>query len=816
MRNSAQTLKSLLNNPYVIKTSSQAKQLHAHIIKLRGGGISFPDFTTIILSIYSNFNLLQDCLSLFNTFHSPPPTKAWKSIIKCCASNGNFVESITYFKKMRALGKSPDRNVFPSLLKTCAHLRDLRFGEAVHGCVVRLGLDTDLFTGNALMNMYAKLESLNAWNVFDGGSEPQGLFRFNKDLNKTETPLGFIQESEERFEDVDKEVGFLNKNVRNELALSSGKNGVFNQNCRSDLIDSDGSCDINLYSERWLTSVDQKAILNDIVKNQLDYSCGKTVVVGSLKETSKKGAFPADSVRKVFETMPIRDVVSWNTVIGGYVQNGMYEEALLTVREMGKANLKPDSYTLSSILPIFAQYVDVMKGKEIHGYAIRHGSDKDVFIGSSLIDMYANCTRLEDSYTVFSLSPQKDIVSWNSIIAVCVQNGRFDNGLKLFREMLMADIEPVAVSFSSIMPACAHLTTLCLGKQLHGYIIRWGFDDNIYVASSLMDMYAKCGNVRIARWIFDKMEFQDTISWTAMIMAYALHGHAHDAILFFKKMEIERIKPNSGSFLAVLTACSHGGLVDEAWIYFRSMTQNYAISPGLEHYAAVSDLLGRAGRLDEAYNFISNMHIEPTVTIWSTLLSACRVHKNVELAEKVAKEMFVIDPHYVSAYVLLSNVYIAAGRWKDAEKLRITMRKKGMKKKAACSWVEVKKKVHVFVSGDENHPDYPQINKALQDLMERIELEGYIPDTNMVLHDVDEEQKRYMLSAHSERLAIAFGVISTPDGTTVRVTKNLRVCVDCHTATKYISRILNREIVVRDIVRFHHFKDGKCSCGDYW
>ncbi|KAL0433262.1 UNVERIFIED_CONTAM: putative pentatricopeptide repeat-containing protein [Sesamum latifolium] len=442
---------------------------------------------------------------------------------------------------------------------------------------------------------------------------------------------------------------------------------------------------------------------------------------------------------------------------------------------MGKANLKPDSFTLSSVLPIFAQYVDVMKGKEIHGYTIRHGFDEDVFVSSSLIDMYANCTRLEDSYRVFSLSPQKDSVSWNSIIAGCVQNGSFDNGLKLFREMLMADIEPVAVSFSSIMPACAHLTTLCLGKQLHGYIIRGGFDDNVYVASSLMDMYAKCGNIKIARWIFDKMEVQDTISWTAMIMAYALHGHAPDAILLFDKMEIEGVKPNSGSFLAVLTACSHAGLVDEAWKYFRSMTQNYAIPPGVEHYAAVSDLLGRAGRLTEAYEFISNMHIKPTGAIWSTLLSACRVQKNVELAEKVAKNIFIIDPHYVSAYVLLSNVYVAAGRWTDAAKLRITMRKKGITKKAACSWIEVKNKVHVFVSGDENHPNYPQINQALQDLMERIELEGYIPDTNVVLHDVDEEQKRYVLSAHSERLAIVFGVISTPDGTTVRVTKNLRV-----------------------------------------
>ncbi|KAH6778053.1 Tetratricopeptide repeat superfamily protein [Perilla frutescens var. hirtella] len=794
MKTAGEALGIILGSPSAIKTSSQAKQLHAQILKLHGNTKYFPHSSAIVLSIYANFKLLQDCLSLFTTFRSPPPSKAWKSIIRCCASNGNFEESVAFFKKMRAAGKCPDRNVFPSLLKTSAHFGDLRFGEAVHGCVIRLGLDSDLFTGNALMNMYVKLESLDARNVFDGCSQPKGSFGFDKYLRKTELSVGYMQDSKEMFEGFDEKIDRSKENASNQLAHFS-----------------DGSSHTNLDSERRLMIVDHTAILNDNVKNKVDYSDGEIVVADSLVERRKK-----NSVCKVFEIMPVRDIVSWNTVIGGHAQNGMYEEALSTVRDMGRGDLKPDSYTLSTILPIFAKYVDVVKGKEIHGYAVRHGHDKDLFISSSLIDMYANCMHLDDSYKVFSLSPTKDGVSWNSIIAVCVQNGRFDDGLKYFREMLKADVEPVAFSFSSIMPSCANLTTLCLGKQLHGYILRRGFDDNIFVASSLMDMYAKCGNIRIARWIFDKMEFQDTVSWTSIIMAYASHGHARDAISFFTKMEIEGIKPNSGSFLAVLTACSHGGLVDEARKLFKTMTQNYAIPPGLEHYTAVSDLLGRAGRLDEAYEFIYNMHIEPTEAIWSSLLSACRVHKNVELAERAAKEIFRIDPDSVSAYVLLSNVYVVAGRWKDAAKLRNTMRKKGVKKKAACSWIEVKNKVHVFGSGDENHPDYLKINQALQDIMERMQLEGYMPDTNTVLHDVDEEQKIHMLSAHSERLAIVFGITNSPDGTTIRVTKNLRVCVDCHTVTKFMSKILNREIIVRDLVRFHHFKDGECSCGDYW
>ncbi|KAK6289193.1 hypothetical protein POUND7_000734 [Theobroma cacao] len=622
---------------------------------------------------------------------------------------------------MRGLGIYPDHKMLPFVLKACAFIKNLRLGESIHGCIIRLGLDFDLFTGNALLNMYAKFQSLEV----NGGHK---VFTFN--------------------------------------------------------------------------------MLDGMPKgNEL---CGK------LAQKKGRNVFQLDSVRKVFDMMPKRDVVSWNTVIAGNAQNGMYEEALRMVREMGNANMKPDSYTLSSVLPIFAEYVDVMKGKEIHGYAIRHRFDSDWYVGSSLVDMYANCSRIEDSCRVFNLFPQRDDISWNSIIAGCVQNGMFDKGLNLFRQMLTAKVKPRDVSFSSIMPACAYLTTLHLGKELHGYIIRGGFDDNVFVASSLVDMYAKCGNIKAARWIFDQMEYHDMVSWTAIIMGYALHGHAHEALLLFKQMEMDGVKPNYVSFIAVFTACSHAGLTDEAWRHFNCMTQNHGITPGLEHYAAMADLLARAGKLEEAYEFISSMHIAPTGSIWSTLLSACRVHKNLELAEKVAKRLFEVDPENVGAYVLMSNIYAAAQRWKDAAKMRSSLKKKGIRKEPACSWIEVKNRVHTFISGDKSHPLYERIYKAWKDLLEQMEREGYIPDTSEVCHDVEEEQKKYLLFSHSERLALAFGIISTPTGTTLRITKNIRVCVDCHTAIKFMSKISQREIIVRDNSRFHHFKDGKCSCRDYW
>ncbi|CAN4091106.1 unnamed protein product [Withania somnifera] len=721
---------TLLRKPSSIKTKSQAMQLHAQIVKTRGS--KSVSLATVILGIYSNLNLLKESLQVFNNF-SYVPTKAWKSLVRCYTSNGYFLDSLACFVEMRGG-------------VTCTYLKELRVGESVHGCVIRFGMESDLYTGNALMNMYAKLQvSSKDCHVFD------------------EIPLS------------------NRGNIcRSSLVIDNNAYGV----AREDEVRDDGISQVN-----------------ELIRS------GK-----SHFDSSSEGL---DNVCKIFQMMSNKDVVSWNTLIGGNVQSGLYEGALDRLREMSNANLKPDCFTLSSVLPVFASYIDVLKGKEIHGYAIRHRFDKDEFIGSSLIDMYATCTRVEDSYRVFNLLPKKDDVSWNSIIAGCVQNGSFDEGLRLFRQMLAANVKPVEVSFSAILPACAHLTTLHLGKQLHAYITRMRFDQNMYIASSLVDMYAKCGKIVTARWIFDRMEVQDSVSWTAIIMGYALNGHAREATILFENMQRDRIKPNCVAYLAIFTACSHAGMVDEGWNYFTSMS-SYGVSPQLEHYAAIADLLGRAGRLSEAYKFITDMPIKPTGSIWATLLSACRVHKNIELAEKVAKEMTTADPGNMGPYLLLSNMYSVAGRWKDASKLRTNMKKKGMRKPPACSWIEVRNQVHAFVSGDTSHPYYDQMHEALRVLSERLKQEGYFPQTSEALHDVDEEQKSDLLYTHSERLAIAFGIISTPSGTTIRITKNLRVCVDCHTAIKLISKILGREIIVRDNSRFHHFKDGNCSCGDYW
>ncbi|XP_020578980.1 putative pentatricopeptide repeat-containing protein At3g23330 [Phalaenopsis equestris] len=710
--------KSLLRDPSPIHSRCQAQQLHAQLLKC----YSFPSSSSSILTIYSRLALPDDSFRAFFSIPSPS-SSSWTTLISCSAAAGLFPLVLSLFHRMRATGAPPNRKLLPNVLKSCAALRSSKLGESLHACAISFGLDSDLFNGNALMNLYCKVGHRH-----NERSQSEGM-------ESNDFGGGSVSK-----------LGILERNTA-------------------------GSC---------------------------------------------ARASPMENVRKLFDEMPERDVVSWNTVISGNVENGLYEEALGMVMEMISLGLKPDSFTLSTILPIFAELGNISKGKEIHGHAVRNGLSRDLFIGSSLIDMYAKCTLLEYSYRVMSFLPNPDAIAWNSIIAASVQNGQFDEALTLFREMLAAKLKPMAVTFSSLMPACAHLTTLHLGKQLHSYVIRDGFDGNVFVQSALVDMYAKCGNIRVARKIFDAMPSLDMVAWTAMIMGYALHGSAHEALYLFQKMEMEKQKPNYVAFVAVLTACSHAGLVDEAQKFFDRMTKDYSITPCLEHYAAVADVLSRAGKLEEAYNFISSMHIKPTASVWSILLGACRVHKNAELAEKAAKKIFELDPSETGPHLIMSNLYSAAGKWKEAAEIRMVMRKKGLKKQPACSWIEIKNKVHGFVAHDTSHPCFRKITEAWEALKDQMMRAGYVPNTDDVLHDVEEEQKIANLCGHSERLAIVFGIISTPPGTTIRVTKNIRVCVDCHTAIKFISKIVGREIIVRDFSRFHHFEENNCSCGDFW
>jgi pentatricopeptide repeat protein len=312
------------------------------------------------------------------------------------------------------------------------------------------------------------------------------------------------------------------------------------------------------------------------------------------------------------------------------------------------------------------------------------------------------------------------------------------------------------------------------------------------------------------------MRKKDIVVWNAAISGLAMSGHVKAAFGLFGQMEKSGIEPDGNTFVGLLCACTHAGLVDEGRQYFNSMERVFTLTPEIEHYGCMVDLLGRAGFLDEAHQLVKSMPMEANAIVWGALLGGCRLHRDTQLVEVVLKKLIALEPWHSGNYVLLSNIYAASHKWEEAAKIRSIMSERGVKKIPGYSWIEVDGVVHQFLVGDTSHPLSEKIYAKLGELAKDLKAAGYVPTTDHVLFDIEEEEKEHFIGCHSEKLAVAFGLISTAPNDKILVVKNLRVCGDCHEAIKHISRIAGREIIVRDNNRFHCFTDGLCSCKDYW
>ncbi|CAK9210480.1 unnamed protein product [Sphagnum troendelagicum] len=551
------------------------------------------------------------------------------------------------------------------------------------------------------------------------------------------------------------------------------------------------------------------------------------------------------------------NIFAWNQKLTKYVKEGQPEKTMQLFQQMQQEEISPNEFTFVPVINACAGLGALEDGRLVHEQLIQSGCKFDVFVGNSLVDMYAKCGSIEDAWRVFNKMPCQDVVTWNAMILGQVKCGQGQKALELFREMeqegrvfdkmpsrnvvtwtaillgyvkcgqgqkaldlfqemKQEGVHPNAFTFVAVLNACASLVALEDGRCAHEQIIQSGCESDVFVGSSLVDMYAKCGSMEDAWKVFNKMRSRDVVTWTAILGGCAMHGHGKDALQHFERMCEEGVEPNDVTFVCLLSACSHAGLVDEGMHCYTSMITDYMISAKLEHYTCMVDLLGRAGHLQEAENMIMAMPFEPHVAPWMALLGACRIHGNVEMGERVAKQILELDPENSAGYVLLSNIYAAAGNMHLSKNVEQQRKERGVKKHPGRTWIEVNNEVHTFVVDDQDHPQMIEIRAELQRLSGLMHDAGYVPDTNFVLHDVEEEEKLFHLCHHSEKLAIALGLINTPPGTPLRIRKNLRVCEDCHTSVKFISKVVGRAIMVRDVNRFHHFEDGICSCMGYW
>ncbi|KAB2610686.1 pentatricopeptide repeat-containing protein [Pyrus ussuriensis x Pyrus communis] len=502
--------------------------------------------------------------------------------------------------------------------------------------------------------------------------------------------------------------------------------------------------------------------------------------------------------RKVFDQMRDRDLVTWNSLVDGYARCGEVEVAMELFDQMQERDL----FSWTVLVDGLSKCGKVEMAREVFDRM----PNRNLVSWNAMINGYMKAGDFEMARQLFSGMPAKDVITWNSMIAGYEFNGRFMEALELFQEILKEGIMPSHATLVSALSAVSGLAILSKGRWIHSFMVKNGFELDGVLGTSLIDMYSKCGSIENALAVFRAIHRKKLGHWTSIIVGLGMHGMADQVLELFLEMRKNGMQPHAITFIGVLNACSHSGLVDLGRYYFDLMTNDYGIEPTIEHYGCFVDILCRAGSLEEAKNVIENMPMKPNKVIWMSLLSGARNHGNVKLGDFAARHLIEFSLDTIGCYV-----------WEKVSQVREMMRKKGIKKDPGCSSIEHRGVLHEFIVGDKSHPQTEEIYLKLSEIREKLKSVGHVPDTSRVLLCLEEEkEKEAELENHSERLAIAFGLINSEAGSPIRIIKNLRVCSDCHSVTKHLSSIYNPEIIVRDNSRFHHFTNGSCSCKDFW
>ncbi|PIN18481.1 hypothetical protein CDL12_08853 [Handroanthus impetiginosus] len=662
-----------------------------------------------------------------------------------------------------------------------------RKGKEVHGYITRTGIsDSSIAVGNSLINMYAKCGAIqDASSVFS--------LMCDKDSVSWSSMISGLDQNE-CFEDA-------------LLSLRTMKrNGLIPSNFT--LISTLSSCS----SLGWMRMGEQ--IHGEAIKLGLDWDVSVSNTLLSLYADT--GCIT--ECRKLFSFMHNHDQVSWNSIIRAFNDSEeSVTEATKYFIEMMRSGWVPNSVTYINILAAAASLSCIELTHQVHALVLKHRLMDDNSVKNSLLTCYGKCGEMKDCEIIFSRMSERDDVSWNSMISGYIHSNFLVEAMNLVWLLLQKGQRLDSFTFATVLSACASVATLEHGMEVHACATRACLASDVVIGSALVDMYAKCGRIDYSSRFFELMPLRNLYSWNSMISGYARHGDGHKALKMFTRMKLENQEPDNVTFVGVLSACSHVGLVSQGYEHFDSMSKVYGLAPRIEHFSCMVDLLGRAGDFDKLEEFINRMPINPNILIWRTVLSACgRANGRLPALGKRAAEMIMeLEPQNGVNYVLLANMYASGEKWEHVAKARRAMKVAEAKKEAGCSWVSMKDGIHIFVSGDKSHPEKDAIYEKLGELHKKMKEVGYVPETRYALYDVEVEHKEELLSYHSERLAVAF-VLMRKSKLPIRIMKNLRVCGDCHMAFKYISQIVDREIVLRDSNRFHHFRCGECSCNDYW
>ncbi|KAM3740444.1 hypothetical protein ACB098_08G099400 [Castanea mollissima] len=682
-------LLSLLRACIGSKSVKQGKLIHQKIVSL--GLQTNTAICKSLINFYFSCHLYDFGKLVFQTIDNPLDISLWNGLLTAYTKNFMFIEALELYERLlRYPYLKPDSYTYPSVLKACGGLGRVHCGKMIHTHLIKTACANDIVVASALVSMYAKCNAFEyAIQLFDEMPE--------RDVACWNTVIscyyqdGQAKQALELFERM-RGSGFEPNSVTLTTVISS---------CAR-LLDLERGKEIHMELVRCGFELD------GFISSALVDMYGKC---GCL-----------DMAIEVFEHISRKTVVSWNSMIAGYSIKGDSRSCMGLFKRMNEERIKPTLTTLTSILMACSKSAQLQHGKFIHGYIVRNRIEADIFTESSLIDLYFKCGCVGSAENVFEMMPKNNAVSWNVMISGYVTVGNYFNALGIFYEMKEAGIKPDAISYASVLPACSQLAALEQGKDIHNHVIESKLETNEVVMGALLDMYAKCGAVDEALNIFHQLPERDVVSWTSMITAYGSHGQALEALKLFGEMQQSNAKPDIVTFLAVLSACSHAGLVDEGCHHFNKMTTEYGISPRIEHYSCLIDLLGRAGRLHEAYGILQRTpEISEDVGLLSTLFSACRLHRNVDLGVEIAKLLIKKDPDDPSTYIILSNMYASAKEWGEVRKVRSKMKELGLKKNPGCSWIEINSRVQPFFIDDKSHPRAEMMYECLKLLTSHME-----------------------------------------------------------------------------------------------
>ncbi|KAK2967416.1 hypothetical protein RJ640_022348 [Escallonia rubra] len=745
------------------------KEVHGYC--LRNGLLYLdPRVGTALLGFYLRFDVRIAC-AVFETMGLRNAV-SWNAMITGYLDVGKCKKALELFSQMLIDGIRCDNVTILLVIQACAEFGSPKLGMQVHQMAIKLDFCKDLYIVNSLVNMYSKTGSLRSSCDLFGSISTRDVALWNSMISAY-VESGFIEDAmslfaEMRFEGIkaDERTIAIISRVCEDLP-----NGLLN--CRS------------LHGYGIKSGMERnKHLGNALLSVYAAQSCVK-------------------DAKKVFHEIGDADVISWNTLIlalaHSYESKGQACEIFGKMRE---SDTKPNSHTIISVLAACEAEAFLIIGRSFHGYVIKHNLEIDPSLNSALTEMYMNCGDEATARNLFERYGDKDLISWNSLISNYIRNDKAHEALLFFQQMI-SEMEPNPVSVINVLSSCTHLANLPQGLCLHAYTVRrefsMGFD--LSLANSLITMYARCGNMQYAEKIFKTLSRKNIVSWNALISGY----------------DVRRcFKPNSITFISALSACSHCGLIEKGLQLFTSMVQEFYITPDLVHYACVADLLSHGGSLGEAMKFVELMPIAPDASVWRALLGGCRVYSETKLARRISEKLLELEPTNPGNYILLSNIYAAADLWSEVNKLRAVLEEKGLKKPPGKSWIVIRGDIHCFKAGDKSHAQSDVIYAKLSSLMSSVKEGGYIHDLRWVLHDEEDEEKMKRLFSHSEKLAIAYGLINVSSGAPISITKNLRICGDCHEFSKHVSKLVQREIVLRDRSRFHRFVNGVCSCKDYW